>query len=345
MNTAFRLLTAVLLAAVLVWLASLPPSHAEEKAAPQEKAWWFAEVDQALMLAGDNRKELLHALTAIPAEQRPGLTFLLVNMPDHDLRSLKGDFLLENCDLSYKAREQVAWGKQIPDDVFFNNVLPYANVDEKRDPWRKELYDLCLPIVMDCKTPSEAAQKLNSTVFNKLKVRYGTGRKQPHQSPKESIEQGLASCTGLSILLSDACRSVAVPTAAGRDAVVGQQEGQSHLGRNLGQDLALHRRLRTRPGRPRSRLVRWRSGQGHQGFARPRHLCHEFSQNLHSPSLSCGLRTARTFMPRTSPIATPKIRSQESRVRGQVRFSTSNSTRSRSRPANILPRRRIIVPS
>src|SRR5581483_5004512 len=38
-----------------------------------------------------------------------------------------------------------------------------------------------------------------------------TDRKQPHQSPKESMESGKASCTGLSILLCDACRSVSVP--------------------------------------------------------------------------------------------------------------------------------------
>ena len=32
-----------------------------------------------------------------------------------------------------------------------------------------------------------------------------------NQSPKESIEQGKASCTGLSIVLADACRAVCVP--------------------------------------------------------------------------------------------------------------------------------------
>src|SRR5260370_38763893 len=73
------------------------------------------------------------------------------------------------------------------------------------------MYELCLTIVKDCQTPSEAAQKLNATIYTKLKVKYATDRKQPHQSPKESIEQGKASCTGLSILLSDACRSVAIP--------------------------------------------------------------------------------------------------------------------------------------
>ena len=101
--------------------------------------------------------------------------------------------------------------KQIPEAIFFNNVLPYANVDEKRDPWRKELLELCLPIAKECQTPSEAAQRLNVEVFPKLKLGYSTQRKAPNQSPKESIEQGKASCTGLSIVLSDACRSVCVP--------------------------------------------------------------------------------------------------------------------------------------
>jgi predicted esterase len=173
--------------------------------------WWTDEVEQALKKAGKNRDELEKALNRTPEGQRKAMTFLVANMPDRDLKALKADFLLENVDLAYKARKQVAWGDKIPDEIFFNDVLAYSNVDEARDAWRKELYELCLPIVKDCKTPAEAAHKLNSTIYEKLKVRYSTQRKQPHQSPKESMESGLASCTGLSILLSDACRSVSIP--------------------------------------------------------------------------------------------------------------------------------------
>jgi hypothetical protein len=179
--------------------------------AGQPADWWPAEVARALDRAGDNRAELVQALRAVPAEQRKGLAFLVANMPERDLKALRADFLLENVSLAYKARAEVPWGRAVPEDVFLNDVLPYANVDEARHPWRKELYELCLPLVKDCKTPGEAAQRLNATVFQKLKVRYSTARKKPHQSPKESVEQGLASCTGLSILLSDACRSACVP--------------------------------------------------------------------------------------------------------------------------------------
>ena len=75
-------------------------------------------------------------------EQRKGMAFLIANMPDHDLRSLHADFLLQNVDLAYRARKQFPWGVRIPEDIFLNDVLPYANVDEVRDPWRKQLFEL-----------------------------------------------------------------------------------------------------------------------------------------------------------------------------------------------------------
>ena len=192
----------------LVLLAALLASPA---AADDRAAWWDGPVELALKKAGDNRPELVKALTAVPKDQRSGMAFLVAHMPDGDLTTLKADFLLTNTDLAYKARKEVPWGKDIPEDIFLNDVLPYANVDERRDAWRKDFYELCLPVAKGCKTPGEAAHKLNGFVFNKLNVKYSTQRKAPNQSPKESIEQGKASCTGLSIILADACRAVCVP--------------------------------------------------------------------------------------------------------------------------------------
>ncbi len=180
-------------------------------ASPDPAAWWPAEVEQALTKARDNRPELEKALAAVPREQRKGMAFLIANMPDADLRALKADFLLTNCALAYRARQEAPWGANIPEDVFLNDVLPYANVDEKRDAWRQEFFDLGMPIVKGCRTPSAAAQRLNAEVFRKLHVKYSTQRKAANQSPRESIAGGTASCTGLSIVLSDACRAVGVP--------------------------------------------------------------------------------------------------------------------------------------
>lgn len=179
--------------------------------AQPDQAWWADDVAQALKRSGKNRGELEKALHGVAVPQRAGMAFLIANMPERDLRSLGAEFLLENVSLAYKVRAEVKWGKAIPEDIFLNDVLAYANLDESRDPWRKQMVELCLPLVQDCQTPAEAAQVLNKTIFKTLKVGYSTKRKKANQSPKESIETGLASCSGLSVLLADACRSVCVP--------------------------------------------------------------------------------------------------------------------------------------
>jgi hypothetical protein len=167
---------------------------------------------QQLSLAEDNEQTWLNALVTIRPEHREALAYLLINMPESDLKSMKGSELITNVDLAYTAREQTAWGKAVPQEIFFRDVLPYANVDEKREDWRQEYYDRFMPLVKDAKSASEAEQILNKKVFPMVKVKYhATKREKPNQSPSESVKIGYASCTGLSIILSDACRAVGIP--------------------------------------------------------------------------------------------------------------------------------------
>ncbi len=184
---------------------------ATKVSAHEKKEKWSAGIKAALKRAGKNQLEIANALQKTPEMQLEGMVFLITNMPDGDLKSLSAKFLQEDVDLAYKTKNQVPWGRKIPKEIFLNYVLPYANVDETREPWRKKFVGICLPLVEDCKTPLEAVQLLNSKIFKILKVKYSTKRKKPHQCPSESIEQGMASCTGLSILLVDACRSVGIP--------------------------------------------------------------------------------------------------------------------------------------
>ena len=137
--------------------------------------------------------------------------FLIKGMPKGDREALTKDFLMTNIDWAIKARNEFSWAKIIPEDVFFNDVLPYASLDETREDWRTSFYPMCAEIVKDAKSGSEAAHLLNQKLFKKINVHYGRKRKAPNQSPAESIEQSKATCTGLSIILVDACRSVGVP--------------------------------------------------------------------------------------------------------------------------------------
>ena len=167
---------------------------------------------QQLSLAEDNQQTWLKAIVDSKPEHREAIAYLLVNMPEGDLKKLKGDLLVTNVDLAYKAREQTAWGKAVPQEIFFRDVLPYANVDEFRDDWRKDYYDRFMPLVKDAKSATDAAQILNKKIFKMVEVQYhASKREKPNQSPYESAKIHYASCTGLSIILSDACRAVGVP--------------------------------------------------------------------------------------------------------------------------------------
>ena len=168
-------------------------------------------LESRLALAGGNKAQLVKAIESAPENQRAAVEFLVLNMPRNDLRSLSAEFLLEHVRVAFEARSTAPWAEQISDELFLNDILPYANVDETRESWRAELREICLPIVKDCKTAGEAAHELNTNLFREVKVKYSRKRKKANQSPSESIDTGLASCTGLSILLADACRSVHVP--------------------------------------------------------------------------------------------------------------------------------------
>lgn len=140
--------------------------------------------------------------------------FLVDHMPEKDRQSLSLEFLRENLDLAFASRGRFPWAKTVPAELFHNDVLPYAVFDEARDPWRAQLLEIAAPIVKDARSASEAAQLLNRDLFKAIKVQYHTGRKAPNQSARESIASGRASCTGLSILLVNACRAVGIPARA-----------------------------------------------------------------------------------------------------------------------------------
>ena len=169
-------------------------------------------LDKALATAGNNAIELQTALEKAPAEQKEGMAFLISYMPERDLKELKADFILENSAYAYKAREQFSWAKQIPDSIFFNEVLPYVSLNEKRENWRKEFFDRFSKYVVNCSDIFEAIDSINQNVRDEVLVDYSTKRKKPDQAPFESMEQHLASCTGLSIILTDAFRAVGIPS-------------------------------------------------------------------------------------------------------------------------------------
>lgn len=173
---------------------------------------YHALIDRTMNVAGDNAKELTKALKEAPADQKKAVAFLISYMPERDAKTLSAAFLLENVQYAYKARAEFPWAKEVPDSVFLNDVVAYANLNENRESWRKDFYERFKKYVAPCKTMREAIDSVNKNVRDELLVDYNTKREKPDQAPYESMRQHMASCSGLSILLTDAFRAVGIPS-------------------------------------------------------------------------------------------------------------------------------------
>jgi poly(3-hydroxybutyrate) depolymerase len=216
---------AVLFGGIVVWLirGGLPLHSGAEGTAVSESPRSVGGIDssaepidpqrieRALVNAGGNRGEIESALRTVPMAQRRTLEWLVSNMPDSDLRTLRGDFLLQHCDAAWNAWQSAPWAAEVSEDLFLDCILPYASITEPREAWFASMRARCQPMIAGAQSPGEAAVRINQQLFSAIGVQYSTKRQRADQSPSESIESGMASCTGLAILLIDACRSVGIP--------------------------------------------------------------------------------------------------------------------------------------
>lgn len=136
--------------------------------------------------------------------------FLARHRPERDAE-IDPELVLETIGLVLQARDRFPWAAGVDEALFLNDVLPYAVLDETRSRSRARLLELCAPLVKDAATAEEAAQAINRDLFRLTNVRYSTARNRANQCSAETMETGLASCTGLSIMLVDAYRSVGIP--------------------------------------------------------------------------------------------------------------------------------------
>jgi hypothetical protein len=157
-------------------------------------------------------REALEAyVSTLEGERHEAGRFLLEHLPPADATHLPVALFRENLEQAFVARETHPWTKALDQPIFFNDVLPHAIVDETRDPWRLRLRELFVPLLGDAATIHDASKVVSANIAHLTGVKYSTEREKACQSPAESMRQGLASCTGLSILMVDALRAVGVP--------------------------------------------------------------------------------------------------------------------------------------
>ncbi len=90
--------------------------------------------------------------------------------------------------------------------------MPYTNVAETRDPWRKDFYERFSKYVKNKTNLKDAVFAIANPIKEEVNVEYNVKRSIVDSSPKEAMAENMATCTGLSIILTDEFRSVGIPS-------------------------------------------------------------------------------------------------------------------------------------
>eukprot|EP01083_Nonionella_stella_P148232 468877_1 len=144
--------------------------------------------------------------------------FLVDNMPPRDVGTVLDPVLNESITYALLTRHMDLYNgytDTLPFDIFTNYVLPYAILSESRDNWRKYFYDRLYPLVINNTEMNQLNVSSIALWFvnnqNKLFNLYFDADSTPLvYSPFEVLSYGYGSCTGYSLFVVAALRSIGI---------------------------------------------------------------------------------------------------------------------------------------
>ena len=77
----------------------------------------------------------------LSVEEREAMEFLYSTMSSADMGDYEAEYFLDNVRMSLRAREEMAWGEDIPEDLFRHFVLPIRVNNERMDEFRMVYYE------------------------------------------------------------------------------------------------------------------------------------------------------------------------------------------------------------
>ena len=146
-------------------------------------------------------------LDTLSTMEREAMEFLYAYMPLSDLADYEPSFYLQQVRYAFKAREEMPWGKDVPEDVFRHFVLVYRvnneNLDTARMVFYRELKDRVKGMTME-----EAALEVNHWCHEHVAYRASDSRTS---APLATMCTSLGRCGEESTFTVTALRAVGIP--------------------------------------------------------------------------------------------------------------------------------------
>lgn len=146
-------------------------------------------------------------LDTLSAMEREAMEFLYAYMPLSDLADYEPQFYLDQVRYAFKAREEMPWGRTVPEDVFRHFVLVYRvnneNLDTARMVMFRELKERVGGMSME-----EAALEVNHWCHEHVAYRASDSRTS---APLATMRTSLGRCGEESTFAVTALRAVGIP--------------------------------------------------------------------------------------------------------------------------------------
>lgn len=146
--------------------------------------------------------------SSMTVEEREALMFLYAYSPLIDVSFSGGEFLLENVRMSFRAREEMPWGKEVPEDIFRHFVLPVRGGKENLDSARMVFYEELKERVAACGSMEEAALEVNHWCHENVIYKPTNARTS---SPLSTRRRAYGRCGEESVFTLAALRAVGIP--------------------------------------------------------------------------------------------------------------------------------------
>lgn len=141
-------------------------------------------------------------------KEKEALEWLYAYMPISDIADYSVEFFAEGVKSAFTAREQMPWGKDVPEDIFRHFVLPIRVNNENLDNSREIFFDELKGRVMGL-SMYDAALEVNHWCHEKVIYTPSDGRTS---SPLASVKTAYGRCGEESVLAVAALRSVGIPS-------------------------------------------------------------------------------------------------------------------------------------
>jgi len=162
------------------------------------------EKKQSLLPEG-NLFAILDEPMSLP--EKEALSFLYAYMPIGDITDYSGNFYLDNIRSSFRAKEEMPWGKDIPEIIFRHFVLPVRVNNENLDESRMLFYDELKHRVKGLSL-YDAVLEVNHWCHEKVIYTPSDARTS---SPLASVKSAYGRCGEESVFTVAALRSVGIP--------------------------------------------------------------------------------------------------------------------------------------